>query len=116
MEQVVSNLISNAIKYGEGRPIKVELHRDDDVVTLRVLDHGLGIASEDLDRIFEPFERAASAHRSQSLGLGLYIVRQIVESHAGTIRVESELGQGASFVVTLPLRAANAPISAHPSA
>jgi PAS domain S-box-containing protein len=105
MEQVVSNLIGNAIKYGAGSPIEVILRRKGaELVELRVRDYGLGIAKEAQDRIFNRFERAVSVRNISGLGLGLYIVRNIVDAHHGSIRVESDLGQGAIFIVELPTR------------
>ena len=105
LEQVVENLISNAIEYGAGKPIEVAVRGDEDAVELRVEDHGIGIHPTDLARIFEQFERGASGHGRSGLGLGLYITRQIVSAHRGQIEVESRLGEGSVFRVTLPRRA-----------
>jgi signal transduction histidine kinase len=102
LEQVVTNLLSNAIKYGEGKPVEVEVAGDAVAVTLRVRDHGIGIAPEDRRRIFERFERAVSADHYGGFGLGLWICRQVVEVFEGTIDVASAPGQGSTFVVTLP--------------
>jgi PAS domain S-box-containing protein len=106
MEQVLSNLITNAIKYGKGSPIEVTVcPKGSASVELRVRDYGPGIPKEDHERIFERFERAVKPGGAiAGLGLGLYIVRKIVELQGGTIHVESQLGEGASFVVRLPLR------------
>jgi signal transduction histidine kinase len=104
IEQVVNNLLSNAVKYGDGKPIEIELTTDGERVRLRVLDRGVGISEEDRERIFEPFERASAAWKAQSLGLGLYIVRAIVTAHEGSIRVESMPGEGAAFIVELPVK------------
>ncbi len=103
MEQVVTNILSNAIKYGAGKPIEVRLQRRDGDAVLEVRDHGIGIAAEDQERIFERFARAVPITHYGGLGLGLWIVRLIVESLGGRIGVESEPGSGANFVVTLPL-------------
>ncbi|WP_437313792.1 AAA family ATPase [Sorangium sp. So ce385] len=108
MEQVLINLLSNAMKYGAGGPIHVIVRGHSDRALLVVRDHGMGIAEADQARIFERFERAVSVRNFGGLGLGLYIVRWIVTAHGGTIRVESELGAGASFIVELPLNAAEA--------
>ncbi|WP_437739898.1 AAA family ATPase [Sorangium sp. So ce1504] len=108
MEQVLINLLSNAIKYGAGGPIHVVVRGEGDRARLVVRDHGMGIAEADQARIFERFERAVSVRNFGGLGLGLYIVRWIVTSHGGTIRVESKPGAGATFVVELPLHAAEA--------
>jgi PAS domain S-box-containing protein len=105
MEQVVTNLLSNALKYARGTPIEISVERDDGSVRLIVRDHGIGIPQEQLGRIFGRFARAASARQFGGLGMGLYITKQIVEAHGGTIRGESEPGQGATFIVELPRRA-----------
>lgn len=102
IDQVITNLLSNAIKYGEGRPIEITLSLFPDCVQLKVRDHGIGIDKTDQKRIFKRFERAANSDIS-GFGLGLYIVTQIVNAHKGTISVESELGIGSSFNLTLPL-------------
>ncbi|MDC0677609.1 AAA family ATPase [Sorangium atrum] len=103
MEQVLINLLSNAIKYGAGGLIHVIARREGARAVLVVRDHGMGIAEADQARIFERFERAVSVRNFGGLGLGLYIVRWIVTSHGGTIRVESKPGAGATFIVELPL-------------
>ena len=102
MESVVQNLLTNAIKYGEGKPIQVTLTKKDKQVVLTVRDHGIGIADEDKHKIFQRFERAVSVKKFSGLGLGLYITERIVVSHGGTIKVESHLGDGALFIVELP--------------
>jgi signal transduction histidine kinase/NO-binding membrane sensor protein with MHYT domain len=103
LEQVVNNLLSNALRYGQGKPVEVTVHTRDEAAWVVVRDRGIGIAPESLQRIFERFERAASRNFG-GLGLGLYITRQIVEAHGGTISVESELGRGSTFTVKLPQR------------
>ncbi|WP_437522040.1 AAA family ATPase [Sorangium sp. So ce726] len=108
VEQVVINLLSNAMKYGAGAPIHVAVRGEGERALFVVRDHGMGIAEADQARIFERFERAVSVRNFGGLGLGLYIVRWIVTSHGGTIRVESKPGAGASFIVELPLHAAEA--------
>lgn len=103
LERVVTNLLANALKYGAGRPIEVRVARADGRATIRVRDHGIGIERHSLERIFGKFERAVSERQYGGLGLGLFISRRIVEAHGGTIRAESSPGEGATFVVELPL-------------
>lgn len=105
LEQVVSNLLSNAIKYGAGKPIDVSVEVDPAAARLVVRDGGIGIAQEDLTRVFGRFERAVSPRHYAGLGMGLYLTRQIVEAHGGTIRVTSLPGEGSTFVVELPREA-----------
>ncbi|HEX8823820.1 MAG TPA: ATP-binding protein [Archangium sp.] len=108
LERVLTNLLSNALKYGKGQPIHVRAERVADHARLRVRDHGPGIPPEEQASIFERFKKAASGRgKKEGFGLGLYIVRQLVEAHGGTIRVESAAGEGATFTVELPL----APVS-----
>jgi signal transduction histidine kinase len=102
VEQVVTNLLSNALKYGAGRPVVVRVEEDGERARLTVKDHGIGIAEEDLGRIFERFERAVSDRHYGGLGLGLYITRQIVEAFGGTVRVSSSPGEGSTFTLELP--------------
>jgi len=103
LDQIVTNLVSNAIKYGRGQPIGVYVERLPDAAVLRVVDEGIGIAPADQARIFERFERAVSVRHYGGFGLGLWIVRQLVEALGGTIRVQSELGVGSTFEVRLPI-------------
>jgi signal transduction histidine kinase len=103
MDQVLTNLLTNAIKYGEGRPIEVRLSRHGEGARIIVRDHGIGVAPEHQRRIFERFERAASARHYGGFGLGLWIARQIVEASGGTIAVESAPGAGSTFIVDLPM-------------
>jgi signal transduction histidine kinase len=100
----VVNLLSNAIKYGDGNPIDVSLTTTESGARLTVTDHGIGIAPEDVERIFTRFERAAPVRHYGGLGLGLYITRNIVEAHSGTIDITSEPGHGTTFVIELPAR------------
>jgi PAS domain S-box-containing protein len=106
LEQVVTNLLSNAVKFGAGKPITVRVEADAAGATLTVRDEGIGISSSDQSRIFERFERAVSKHSYGGLGLGLWIMHQIVEAHGGQIRVVSQPGQGSTFRVELPRKAA----------
>ena len=90
------------MKYGSGKPIFISVIKDGAIARLIVKDCGIGVSSQDRDRIFERFERAAPDW-IKGLGLGLYIVKQIITHHGGTIRVESELGHGSSFIAELPI-------------
>lgn len=104
IEQVILNLLTNAIKYGEGKLIQVNVDADEKNAKIKIQDHGMGIKTEDLERIFERFARAVSLDKFGGLGLGLYIARQIVDAHGGSITVESTFGSGATFTVSLPLK------------
>jgi PAS domain S-box-containing protein len=106
MGQVLTNLIGNALKYGSGAPIEVTLAARDGVAELTVADGGPGIGSKDLARIFERFERASSIRNYGGMGLGLYVARQIVEAHGGTIDAHNRPTGGACFTVRVPIRQA----------
>jgi len=106
IDQVASNLIANAISYGKGRPVHVSVGASADAGRIVVRDEGIGIAADQKTRIFERFERAVPSSNYSGLGLGLWIAKQIVDAHGGTIDVESELEHGATFTVTLPRRGA----------
>jgi signal transduction histidine kinase len=103
LEQVVSNLLANAVKYGAAHPVEIDVQRLAGKVRLTVRDHGIGMSPQDAARVFERFERAVSVRNYGGLGLGLYITRQIVEAHGGSISVDSRLGDGATFTVVLPV-------------
>ncbi len=102
LEQVAANLLSNAAKYGLGRPIHVKVEGEARVARLTVEDYGVGIAEEAFPRLFSPFERLPTTRSITGLGLGLYICNEIVRAHGGVIRVESEPGRGSRFIVELP--------------
>lgn len=102
IDQVLTNVLTNAGRYGAGQPVEVAVRRVGDSAELRVRDQGRGIAPEDQERIFRKFERAVDGSEVSGLGLGLSIVREITGMHGGTVRVESALGQGATFVICLP--------------
>jgi signal transduction histidine kinase len=108
LEQILTNLLSNAVKYGAGRPISVEVGvtggGDDAQVWIAVRDQGIGMSSEDLGRVFGRFERAVSERNYGGLGLGLWIVRQVVEAMGGTVSAESQPDRGSTFTVRLPRR------------
>jgi PAS domain S-box-containing protein len=101
-EQVLTNLLSNAMKFGARRPIEMNVEATDTNVRISVRDHGIGISREDQARIFGRFERAVPTRHFGGLGLGLYISVQILRAQQGSLRVESEPGQGACFIVDLP--------------
>jgi signal transduction histidine kinase len=104
LAQVIANLLSNSIKHGGGNPILLGVHDTADGVSLTVEDHGNGIDPAELPRIFERFERASPERRRGGLGLGLYVAREIVQAHGGSIRAASTPGSGSTFTVSLPLR------------
>jgi PAS domain S-box-containing protein len=103
LDQVITNLVANGIKYGAGKPVRLSVTRDEDRVHVTVSDQGIGIREEDLARVFGRFERLVSARNYGGFGLGLWISRQIIEAHRGAIDVQSAPGQGSTFVVSLPL-------------
>jgi PAS domain S-box-containing protein len=107
IEQIVENLLSNAIKYGAGKPIELLVEAGGptpySLAKISVRDHGIGIAKEEQAKIFGKFERVAPMRHFGGLGLGLWIVQQIVQAHGGEIEVASEPGEGSTFTVTLPL-------------
>lgn len=110
LDQVVQNLLSNAIKFGLGKPIEISLGSSGRNAVLSIRDHGVGIAPESLRRIFRPFERGVSGRQYGGLGLGLHIVKTIVDALQGSVAVESEPGVGTMFRVELPLpRAGDVP-------
>ena len=102
LDDVVTNLLGNAIKYGAGRPIRLAAHLDGDVAAVEVRDHGIGIPEGDQQRIFQRFTRAVSSEHYGGFGLGLWIVQVLVQAMGGSIGVESTVGQGALFTVKLP--------------
>ncbi len=103
LEQVVTNLLTNAAKYGNNRPVSISVTKTETEVLLAVTDLGRGISPLDQKRIFTRFERVVSGTDIAGLGLGLTIVKEIVEAHRGHISVFSEIGKGAKFQVELPL-------------
>lgn len=104
IEQVIGNLLTNAIRYGKGNPVELKVRREDEHVFVSVKDSGYGIPEEDLTRIFDRFERASHSSEVSGLGLGLFISREIVAAHGGQILVESKVDQGSTFHVCLPLK------------
>jgi len=103
--QVFTNLLSNAIKYSpDAKTVEMDLSTSTETVTIRVRDHGIGIPREQRDKILERFYRASGPKQKAipGLGMGLYIVAEIIKRHGGTITVESAVGKGSTFTVTLP--------------
>lgn len=103
IEQVISNLFSNALKYGNGKPIHITVKREGDNACFIIKDQGIGIDPKYRKAIFERFKRAVSEKNYRGLGLGLYIGKQIVQAHGGTIELKTMKGKGSTFIVSLPL-------------
>jgi signal transduction histidine kinase len=103
LEQVISNLLTNALKYAPGKPIEITTVREGNIARIQVRDYGIGIEPENQRRIFERFERAVSDRHYGGLGLGLWIARQVVEASGGTITVQSTPSEGSIFTVELPM-------------
>ena len=103
IEQVISNLLTNALRYGANKPIDVSVYIEGSQAVVDVRDQGIGISEENQQRVFQQFERVSANQVAAGLGLGLFISEQIVAAHSGTISVQSELGEGALFRVCLPL-------------
>jgi PAS domain S-box-containing protein len=102
IEQVLANLLFNAMKFGAGRPIEVDVDATAEAARIAVRDHGIGISAADQARIFERFERAVPTRHFGGLGLGLYTSLQILRAHHGSLRVDSRKGRGARFIIDLP--------------
>lgn len=106
IEQVIINLMNNAMKYSPGKnKIEILLHQQENAVALQIRDYGVGIEKEEMDKIFDKFHRASNTGKIKGMGLGLYIVKKIVDYHQGSVIVESEPGKGTSFTVILPVEA-----------
>lgn len=104
IEQVLSNLLTNALRYGAKSPVDVRVYSQRGEARVEVQDHGIGISEENQKRIFQQFERVSANQAVAGLGLGLFISEQIITAHGGTIEVESRIGEGALFRVCLPLQ------------
>lgn len=109
LEQVMSNLLSNSMKYAAGSNIEITLVKSGNKAELKIKDFGMGISKEMHHKIFNRFERAIPSNNISGLGLGLYITHEILYRHGGTIRVESELNQGATFIIELPIEDIHGP-------
>jgi PAS domain S-box-containing protein len=107
IEQVITNLLTNALRYGDGKPIFINIKESGDFVRIEVKDQGRGISQEEQAKIFKRFERAVSSTEISGLGLGLFISEQIVLAHNGRIWVESQLSKGSKFIVELPLNSSD---------
>lgn len=104
LEQIVANLVGNALKYSPAdSEVEVEVTATRDVVRLAVIDHGPGIASERLTRLFGRYERGPATEVAEGTGIGLYLTRRMVEAHGGHLHVASRLGEGSRFEVSLPV-------------
>jgi len=104
LEEVFSNLISNAIKYGNNKPVTIEVSLKENMAVIKISDEGIGIEAEEIEKIFGLFRRTVAAREFKGMGVGLYISYQVVKAHKGTMSVESTPGKGSMFVVKLPLR------------
>jgi signal transduction histidine kinase len=104
IEQVVVNLLTNALRYGGQQPVDVTLLVEQDWVRIEVRDQGPGVAPEQQEKIFEPYERGVGNEVPSGLGLGLYISRQLAEVHEGSLTLRSKPGEGAVFSLALPRR------------
>jgi signal transduction histidine kinase len=105
------NLVTNAIKYGAGRPIEITVELADGQALLRVRDHGIGIAHEDMPFLFDRFRRAGDRNERAGFGLGLWIVHRVLDKLGGTIAVDSAAGDGSTFTIALPLGAERAEVA-----
>ena len=104
VNRVLENLFSNALRYTrDGDSIKIQCVQDRECVRVSVSDTGIGMAEKDLQRIFDLFYRASNSRREQGMGIGLSVVKTVIDAHGWKIGVESELGKGSSFTITIPL-------------
>jgi signal transduction histidine kinase len=102
IEQVITNLLQNALKYGKGMNVEVQIKDSDDWLILTVKDNGMGISVDDQKKIFERYEHAISQSEVSGMGLGLFISDQIIQAHKGKLSVSSQLGEGATFKLEIP--------------
>jgi signal transduction histidine kinase len=108
VEQVLENLLSNAVRYGPGRPIEVALGSDGYEIRLSVRDEGIGISERDQAQIFKRFHTLPRVNPNGGFGVGLWVTRRLVQAMQGEISVTSNLGVGSTFMVKLPLRSCEA--------
>ncbi len=104
IEQVLINILTNSIRYGNGKQVFLNLMVDDNMAKFIFKDQGIGIANENIEKIFQRFEKIKNPVEVNGLGLGLFISKQIIEAHGGKIWVESELGIGSKFKINLPFK------------
>jgi signal transduction histidine kinase len=117
VEQIVDNLLSNALKFGVGQPVTLRLQSDERSARLEVQDRGVGMTPDQQAHIFARFEQVVSQHQCGSgFGIGLWVVNQLVGAMGGGITVSSRLGEGSTFTVTLPLTPANPDRTTHDAA
>jgi signal transduction histidine kinase len=102
-DQVLNNIMSNALKYAPARPVHITVTEENDAVCIAIKDQGKGILTEDLEKIFQRFERAASETDPSGLGLGLFISREIIVAHRGKLWAESKIDEGTTFFISIPL-------------
>jgi signal transduction histidine kinase len=102
VEQVITNLLSNIVKYASGAPVEIRLYEEDEYVHISVADNGPGLPQDVLEKVFLPFERFHNEKSASGLGIGLFISFQIMKAHGGSLKVESELGKGTCFTMLLP--------------
>ncbi len=103
VDRMVTTLLSNALKFGEGKPVEIDVRKGGAAACLSVTDHGIGIASDAQARIFERFERAVPSNHYGGFGIGLWLTRQMATAHGGDVRVTSRRGEGSTFTIELPL-------------
>ena len=113
LREALSQIVLNAVKFGAGKPVHVEIHRDGGAAVVRVRDEGLGVAAAEHDRIFDRFERAVSVRNFGGLGVGLWLAQGLAKAHGGEVRVESAPDQGAVFTLSLPIRHRADPADRH---
>jgi signal transduction histidine kinase len=106
LERIVTTLLRNACKYGEGKPVRVSVRQDGEDRLIAVTDEGIGVPADRQQSIFGRFGRAVSPRAYGGLGLNLYVAQRLAEAHGGRIDLTSEEGKGATFTVRLPARPA----------